>query len=219
MRPPCAARRIRKPIEINSLDQPRIRRLSVNRIYQSPTSLTAGILVVMKAENKYPDIGALGENLRIARKRRGLRIVDLAEMADCSPDTLRRLESGDPGVSLGVLSRVMAAIDCTQMLASVLDAAEDAEGQKAQVQRLPQRVRLPLLPVERISQEHFWADKRARQANSYDRVASAEVSQSALFAFSDEQVAGAQFRWPKSGFSALEDENELEEHPASALRR
>ena len=164
-------------------------------------------------------IAKLGENLRIARKRRGLRIVDLAQAAGCSQDTLRRLESGDPGVSLGVLARVMEAIGCAQELASMMNAAHDSEGLKAEVQRLPQRVRRPLLPVERISAEQFWDEKRSRQANSHARVASGEIPQSALFAFSAEQLQGAQFRWPEGGFSAQEDDDDVEERSTSTPQR
>lgn len=173
----------------------------------------------MPAEAARQSIVKLGENLRIARKRRGLRIVDLALAAGCSQDTLRRLESGDPGVSLGVLARVAAVIGCAQELASVMDAAKDFEGLKGEVQRLPQRVRRVLLPVERVSAEKFWNEKRARQAASHNRVASGEIQQSALFAFGAEQLRGAEFKWPKGGFSALENDDDVEERPASALRR
>lgn len=58
----------------------------------------------------------LGENLPIARKRRGLLIVDLAR--------------------------------------------KDLSGLKGEVQRLPQRVRRGLLPVERVSAAEFWNEKR-----------------------------------------------------------
>ncbi len=84
-----------------------------------------------------------------------MRIVDLAQTTGCSQDTLRRLESGEPGVSLGVLAGVMAAIGRAQELASVMAAAQDLEGPKSDVQRLPQRVRRTLLPVERVSAEEI----------------------------------------------------------------
>lgn len=145
--------------------------------------------------------------------------MDLAQAAGCSQDTLRRLESGDPGVSLGVLARVLAAIGCAHELASIMNAANDPDGMKAEVQQLPQRVRRPLLPVHRVSAEQFWAEKRARQAVSHRRVASGEIPQSALFAFSEVQLRGAQFKWPKGGFSALEDDDDEEERPASLLQR
>jgi transcriptional regulator with XRE-family HTH domain len=171
-------------------------------------------------QNSTPDaVAKLGENLRVARKRRGLRIVDLAQAAQCSQDTLRRLESGDPGVSLGVLARVMEAIGCAQELALMLDAARDADGLKTEVQRLPQRVRRSLLPVEKISAEQFWIEKRARQAASRDRVAKGEIPQSALFSFSKEQLRGVRFRWPEGGFSAREDDDHGEERSAAALQR
>ncbi len=181
--------------------------------------LMTDIHVFMSTEAAFESIVKLGENLRIARKRRGLRIVDLAQAAGCSQDTLRRLESGDPGVSLGVLARVAAAIGCTQELASVMNAAEDLEALKSEVQRLPQRVRRALLPVERVSAEGFWNEKRARQAGSHSRVVSGEIPQSALFAFGAEQLRGAEFKWPKGGFSALENDGDVEERSAPALRR
>ena len=161
----------------------------------------------------------LGEDLRIARKRRGLRIVDLAQAAGCGQDTLRRLENGDPGVSLGVLARVAAALGCAQELASMMDAAKDFEGMKSEVRRLPQRVRRALLPVERVSAEEFWNEKRAQQASSHSRVVSGELPQSALFAFGAEQLRGAEFKWPRGGFSALENDDDVEERSASALQR
>lgn len=173
----------------------------------------------MNLETAFQPIVQLGENLRIARKRRGLRIVDLAQAAGCSQDTLRRLESGDPGVSLGVLARVAAAIGCAHELASVMDAAKDFEGLKGEVQRLPQRVRRALLPVERVSADVFWSEKRARQAASRSRVVSGEIPQSAMFAFGAEQLRGAELKWPKGGFSALENDDDVEERSTSALER
>lgn len=173
----------------------------------------------MNPEAAFEPILKLGENLRIARKRRGLRIVDLAQAAGCSQDTLRRLERGDPGVSLGVLARVAAAIGCGQELASMMDAAKDFEGLKGEVQRLPQRVRRALLPMARVSAEEFWNEKRARQAVSHSRVVSGEIPQSALFSIGAEQLHRAEFKWPKGGFSALENDDDVEEHSASALER
>src|SRR5215469_12188475 len=173
----------------------------------------------MIPEAAFQPIAKLGENLRIARKRRGLRIVDLAQGAGCSQDTLRRLESGDLGVSLGVLARVAGAIGCAEELASVMDPTKDFDGRKGGVQRLPQRVRRALLPVERVSAEEFWNEKRARQAASHNRVVRGKIPQSALFAFGVEQLRGAEFKWPKGGFSALENDDEVGESSASALQR
>jgi hypothetical protein len=94
-----------------------------------------------------------------------------------------------------------------------MDAAQDSAGLKGEVQRLPQR------PVERVSVEEFWNEKRARQAASRSRLVRGEIAQSALFAFGAEQLHGAEFKWPKGGFSALENDDEVEERSASALQR
>ena len=161
----------------------------------------------------------LGENLRVARKRRRLRINDLARAARCSQDTVRRLENGDPGVSLGVLARVLEAMGGAGELAQLMDAAQDDPALKVEVRGLPQRVRRPLLEVEKISADQFWVDKRARQTASHERVAKGEIPQRALYTFSQEQLAGARFVWPKGGFEAPEDEDDVEERSASALRR
>jgi hypothetical protein len=75
------------------------------------------------------------------------------------------------------------------------------------VQAAVQRMCPPLLPVERISAEQFWAEKRARQLVSYRRVADGEMLPGALFAFRAEQLRGAHFEWPKGGFSAAEDDD------------
>lgn len=67
--------------------------------------------------------------------------------------------------------------------------------------------------------EKFWNEKRARQAVSHSRVMSGEIPQSALFALGAEQLRGAEFKWPKGGFSALENDDDVEERSASALQR
>ncbi|HVO48916.1 MAG TPA: helix-turn-helix domain-containing protein [Steroidobacteraceae bacterium] len=173
----------------------------------------------MNEKASFRPLARLGANVRIARKRRGLRIADLAQAAGCSQDTLRRLENADPGVSLGVLARVLEAIGWEQELSSMMDPAKDSLGLEAEVQRLPVRVRRPLLAVEKMSPERFWAEKGERQAVSRRRVASGEIAREALFAFSAEQLRGAQFSWPKGAFSALENDDDVEERSASAVQR
>jgi hypothetical protein len=73
--------------------------------------------------------------------------------------------------------------------------------------------------VDRISAEQFWAEKRARQAASYNRVVSGEIPQNGLFAFNAEQLRGAHFKWPKGHFSAAEDDDDVEERSAAAHQR
>ncbi|MBI9077888.1 MAG: helix-turn-helix transcriptional regulator [Desulfatibacillum sp.] len=46
----------------------------------------------------------LGERVRIARKRRGLTMAEMASRMYVSRLTLTRLEKGEPGISLSVLA-------------------------------------------------------------------------------------------------------------------
>ncbi len=51
-----------------------------------------------------------GERLRLARKRRKISTVLMAERAGLSRDTLNRVEKGDPAVSLGTYLRVLRVL-------------------------------------------------------------------------------------------------------------
>ena len=73
---------------------------------------------------------SLGERLRLARKRRRISTVLMAQRVGVSRDTLNRAEKGDPAVSLGTYLRVLRVLG----LDSDLDhlAADDALGRKLQ---------------------------------------------------------------------------------------
>ena len=49
----------------------------------------------------------VGLNIKLARKRRGLTMQDMAERMFVTRKTLNRLESGDPGVSFGILAAAL----------------------------------------------------------------------------------------------------------------
>jgi transcriptional regulator with XRE-family HTH domain len=48
-----------------------------------------------------------GENMKLARKRRKLTTIQVAERADISRNTLYLIEKGTPGVSMGAVFNVM----------------------------------------------------------------------------------------------------------------
>lgn len=72
----------------------------------------------------------MGEQLKMARMRRKLTMEIVAARAQCSRQTLARLESGSPEVSVGVLARVLNALQMPDEL--LLIAKNDEMGKVIQ---------------------------------------------------------------------------------------
>src|SRR5262245_61812577 len=84
----------------------------------------------------------LGQDLRDARRRRGLPAAVVADRAFTSRPTLRRVELGDPGVSIGIYAAVLQALGLLDGLSELAAAGSDATGLAIATEKLPQRVRL-----------------------------------------------------------------------------
>lgn len=76
----------------------------------------------------------LGENIKLARKRRELTQQLISERTGISRVTLRKIESGDAGVSIGHYLTVLAALNLAEDLAKV--AQDDEFGRKLQDAKL-----------------------------------------------------------------------------------
>ncbi|BBO74348.1 transcriptional regulator [Desulfosarcina widdelii] len=70
----------------------------------------------------------VGQQIRLARKRRKMTMQDLAGRMFVTRKTLGRLESGDPGVSLGVLAAALLALGLENDLTRLAGPEDDTVG-------------------------------------------------------------------------------------------
>ncbi len=72
----------------------------------------------------------LGENIKLARKRRKLTAIQVAERAGIARNTLYLLEKGTPSVSMGALFNVLRVLGLHEDFLKL--AADDDLGRKLQ---------------------------------------------------------------------------------------
>lgn len=72
----------------------------------------------------------LGENIRLARKRRKLTTVQISERANINRTTFYKIEKGDPSVSMGAYFNVLRALGLHNDFLKL--AADDELGKKLQ---------------------------------------------------------------------------------------
>ena len=83
---------------------------------------------------------ALGRNLELARRRRGLSQTDLASRMSVSVSTVRRLEDGNPGTALTYLASALQVFGDLEKLSLLLDTQTDAVGLALIDAELPSRI-------------------------------------------------------------------------------
>ena len=86
-------------------------------------------------------LAKLGQDIRSARLRRRITTTTMAERAFITRMTLRKVERGDPGVSLGIYATVMFVLGLTPRLADLADARSDEVGLRLEEEHLPKRIR------------------------------------------------------------------------------
>src|ERR1700760_813972 len=83
----------------------------------------------------------LGEDIRNARVRRRITTTMMAERVFITRTTLRKVECGNPAVSLGIYATVLFVLGLTPRLAELADTRADEVGLQLEEEGLPQRVR------------------------------------------------------------------------------
>lgn len=83
----------------------------------------------------------LGHDLSMARRRRKLTQESMAQRIQTSVATLRRLEKGDPRISIGTIAQAFFVLGELNKISGMLDTATDDIGLSLMNEQLPQRVR------------------------------------------------------------------------------
>ena len=83
----------------------------------------------------------LGADITVARKKRRISTLSMAERAFLSRSTLARIEKGDPSVSMGAYLSVLAILGLAKHLEQVADRTNDTLGLDLDEDRLPKRIR------------------------------------------------------------------------------
>jgi transcriptional regulator with XRE-family HTH domain len=82
----------------------------------------------------------LGQGIRTARTRRGIRQEELARRASMSRVRLRKLEKGDPTVGLGALVQILEILGLLEQFSLVADPGRDELGQALEARQRKGRV-------------------------------------------------------------------------------
>src|SRR5215469_15748501 len=83
----------------------------------------------------------LGGDIRDARLRRRLSTTLAAERAFLNRKTLRKIENGEAGVSIGAYASLLFVLGMTDRLGDLADPRYDRVGLTLEEERLPKRVR------------------------------------------------------------------------------
>ena len=82
----------------------------------------------------------LGDFLRLARTRRAWRQEDVAQRLKVSVDTIKRVEKGSKGVSIGIILDLLSLYQCLEAFSDVVNPYKDEVGISMEKERSPKRI-------------------------------------------------------------------------------
>lgn len=91
-----------------------------------------------------------GEDIRMARQRRVMTQEVMAKNMYVTAKTVRRVEAGDPGVSLGVYTSALFVLGMAERLAQIVAPETDTYANWQQKQSAPKRVRAKKGKIDRL---------------------------------------------------------------------
>ena len=83
----------------------------------------------------------VGQNIKTARIRRNLTILELANRVHVDERTISRLEKGDPSINFKNLVTVLMALGLEDSVFDLADPNADELGRALELQKYPKRVR------------------------------------------------------------------------------
>ncbi len=88
----------------------------------------------------------VGRDIALARKKRSLTVVMMAERLGVAKSTYLRVEKGDPNVAMGTYAMALFVLGASDRLGDLLDPGGDDVGLLLDERRIPQRVRTRKTP-------------------------------------------------------------------------
>ena len=85
-------------------------------------------------------LAKLGRDIAVARKKRRISTVSMAERAFTSRGTLYKVERGDPTVSMAIYATVLVILGLVDRLGDVADRRDDTLGLDLDEVRLPKSI-------------------------------------------------------------------------------
>lgn len=98
---------------------------------------------VSLSESAQSHLKILGENIKLARIRRGITQKELAARTQMSPLRLRKAETGDPTVGLGAIAQILDVLGLVETLGLVADPENDQLGKNLENKNRKKRVDPP----------------------------------------------------------------------------
>ncbi|MCY4287600.1 MAG: hypothetical protein OXC63_03305 [Aestuariivita sp.] len=87
-------------------------------------------------------VAKLGADIAVARKKRRISTVSMAERAFISRNTLAQLEKGNPSVSMAIYATVLSLLGLVDGLGNIAERSTDEIGLDLDEDRLPERIHL-----------------------------------------------------------------------------
>jgi len=91
-------------------------------------------------------LAKLGADIALARKKRSLTTMMMAERLGIAKSTYLKIEKGDPTVAMGAYAMTFFVLGFDEALGEIVDPRRDDQGLLLDAERLPKRVRARKTP-------------------------------------------------------------------------